>query len=235
MMRNASLALLIVAILAAPLLAQDWQYDEASEIYGNCELIDLLKETHGEAAIMKFADGDTMSLAFFLDRVFGVCAEWNRGEASDDFDDTPAEPETQLDISAVLEDHEVYSIDEADCSVMAKDRFDEDLNVSIAGAKQENITVAVYLPGTSEPLDMPNVNTHETELLGVSVPTRVEWAVGRNFPLGRYTVDVHIGDDAYRFQWLRRERAVNTIVITCVDSAVMDAFAEELTSESDDD
>lgn len=234
-MRKASLAVLILTLLAAPLLAQDWQYDEANEIYQNCELIDLLKETHGEADVMKFADGDTMSLAFFLDRIFGACAEWNRGEASDDFDDTPAEPETELEISAVLEDHEVYSIDEADCSVMAKDRFDEDLNVSIGGAIQADIAVAVYLPGTSQALDMPNVNTHETEILGVSVPTRVEWAVGRNFPLGRYTVDVNISEDAYRFQWLRRSRAINTIVVTCVDSSVMEAFADELTAEEDDE
>ena len=117
---------------------------------------------------------------------------------------------------------------------MAKDRFDEDLNVSIAGAKQEEVTVTVYLPGASQALDMPNVNTHESEVFGVSVPTRVEWAVGKNFPLGRYTYDVHIRDDAYRFQWLRRGRAVNTIVVTCVDSAVMGAFADELTAEDDD-
>lgn len=234
-MRKASLAILFVTMLAAPLLAQDWTYDEDNEIYQNCELIDLLKATHGQVDVMKFADGDTMSLAFFLDRVFGACAEWNRGEASDEFDDTPAEPETELEISAVLEDHEVYSIDEADCSVMAKDRFDEDLNVSIAGAEHEDVAVAVYLPGTTQALDMPNVNTHEAELLGVSVPTRVEWAVGRNFPLGRYTVDIVIKDDAYRFQWLRRGRAVNTIVVTCVDTDVMAAFADELTAETDED
>ncbi len=81
---------------------------------------------------------------------------------------------------------------------------------------------------------MPNVNTHETEMLGVSVPTRVEWAVGRNFPVGRFTVNVRINKDAYRFQWLRRSRAVNTIVVTCVDSAVMAAFADELRAESAD-
>ena len=227
--------LIVICLAAGALAAQDWTYDENNEIYQNCELIDLLKESHGEVEVMKFPDGDTMNLAFFLDRVFTVCAEWNRGEASDVFDDTPAEPEAELEISAVLEDHEVYSIDEADCSVMAKDRFDEDLNVSIGGAQHEDISVAVYLPGSSQALDMPNVNTHETELLGVSVPTRVEWAVGRNFPLGRYTVDIHISGDAYRFQWLRRNRAVNTIVVTCVDSAVMEAFADELTAEADED
>lgn len=228
-------ALMILGLAASAVVSQDWQYDEANEIYHNCELIDLLKATHGEVDVMKFGDGDTMSLAYFLDRIFAACAEWNRGEVSDIFDDTPAEAETELEISAVLEDHEVFSIDEADCSVMAKDRFDEDLNVSIAGARHEDIAVKVYLPGTSQALAMPNVNTHEAEILGVSVPTRVEWAVGRNFPLGRYTVDVHISEDGYRFQWLRRSRAVNTIVVTCVDSSVMEAFADELTAEADDD
>ena len=228
-------ALIVVFLVGSAVAAQDWAYDEANEIYQNCELIDLLKAEHGEVDVMKFADGDTMNLAFLLDRVFAACAEWNRGDASDTFDDTPAEPETEREISAVLEDHEVYSIDAADCSIMAKDRFDEDLNVSVSGANQEDIAVAVYLPGTSQALDMPNVNTHEAEVLGVRVPTRVEWAVGRNFPLGRYTVDVHTSADAYRFQWLRRSRAVNTIVVTCVDSAVMDAFADELTAEADDE
>ena len=160
-------SLMILFLVAGAVAAQDWTYDEANEIYQNCQLIDLLKEAHGEAEVMRFPDGDTMSLAFFLDRdLLGVCAEWNRGEASDDFYDTPAEPETQLEISAVLEDHEVYSIDEADCSVMAKDRFDEDLNVSIAGAQHEEVAVAVYLPGTSQALDMPNVNSHEAEMHG---------------------------------------------------------------------
>ena len=159
-------SLMILFLVAGAVAAQDWTYDEANEIYQNCQLIDLLKETHGEAEVMKFPDGNIMNLAFFLDRVFTACAEWNRGESSDEFDDTPAEPETQLEISAVLEDHEVYSIDEAHCSVMAKDRFDEDLNVSIAGAQHEEVAVAVYLPGTSQALDMPNVNSHEAEVHG---------------------------------------------------------------------
>lgn len=234
-MRYKTLALLVVAVFTAPLLAQDWAYDETNEIHQNCELIDLLKAAHGDTAIMRFADGNTMNLAYFLDRIFGACTEWNRGEVSDAFDDTPAEPESDLEVSAVLEDHDVYSIDEADCSVMAKDRFEEDLNVSIAGANQENIAVAVYLPGTREPLDMPNTNSQEAEVLGVTVPTRVDWAVGRNFPLGRYTVDVSINDDAYRFQWLRRSRAVNTIVVTCVDADVTAAFADELRAEADNE
>ena len=234
-MKTFQITILICLLMAAPAVAQDWQLDEDHEVYQNCELIDLLKEEYGEVDIMKFTDGNTMNLAFFLDRVFSSCAEWNRGSASDAFDDTPAEPETELEVITALEDHDVYSIDEADCSVMAKDRFEEDLNVSLTGAEQGDMSVDVYLPGTTQPLDMPNVNSYEAEILGVSVPTRTEWAVGRNFPLGRYTFDVHLGDDSYRFQWLRQNRAVNTIVVTCVDPSVEAAFAEELTAESDDD
>ena len=234
-MRWYILVFLVGLVAIASVTAQDWQYDEDNEVYQNCALIDVLKEAYGDETIMKFADGDQMTVAFFLDRVFALCAEWNRGDASDTFDDRPAEPETALEVSAVLEDREVYSIDAADCSVMAQDRFEEDLNVSLAGAIQEDISVAVYLPGSSQALDMPNVNTYEAEILGVKVPTRVEWAVGRNFPLGRYTFDVQIEEDSYRFQWLRRNRAVNTIVITCVDAAVEDAFAEELTTEENDE
>lgn len=234
-MKAFQISILICLLLAAPAVAQDWQYNEDHEVYHNCELIDLLNEEYGEVDIMKFADGDTMNLALFLDRVFSSCAEWNRGSASDAFDDTPAEPETELEVIAALEDHDVYSIDEADCSIMAKDRFEEDLNVSLTGAEQEDMSVDLYLPGSAQPLDMPNVNSYEAEIMGLSVPTRTEWAVGRNFPLGRYTIDVHLGDDSYRFQWLRRSRAVNTIVVTCVDSAVEEAFADELTAETDDE
>lgn len=234
-MRRLILVFLVGLTAVTSLTAQEWQYDEDNEVYQNCALIDGLKAAYGDENIMKFADGDVMTVAFFLDRVFVLCAEWNRGDASDTFDDTPAEPETELEVIAVLEDREVYSIDAADCSVMAQDRFEEDLNVSLAGATQEDIRVEVYLPGSNEALEMPNVNAHEAEILGVTVPTRVEWAVGRNFPLGRYTFDVHIVEDSYRFQWLRRSRAVNTLVITCVDSAVEDAFADELTTEASDD
>ena len=127
-----------------------------------------------------------------------------------------------------------YGIDEAGCSVSAQDRYEEDLNVSLAGAQQDSMSVDVYLPGASEPLDMPHVNNYEIEVYGVEVPVRTEWALGSHFPLGRYTFDVHIADASYRLQWLRREAAVNTIVVTCVDDSPLDADENAVLAELQD-
>ena len=233
-MRRLILILLIGLVSAAAVWAQDWRYDEENELYYDCALIARLKADFGEAHIMKFPDDDLMTLNYFFDRVFSICAEMNRGAAAGTFDDTAAEPESELDVIAVLDDHEFYSIDEADCSVTVKDRFDEDLNVSLAGAQQDSMSVDVYLPGASEPLDMPHVNNYEIEVYGMALPVRTEWAVGSNFPLGRYTFDVHIADASYRFQWLRREAAVNTMVVTCVDLAQVEDDTDAVMAELQD-
>ena len=223
-MKRLFLILLIGLISTVVVWAQDWQFDEENEIYYNCELIVRLKADFGEENIMKFPDDDLMTLTYFFDRVFSTCAEMDRGGTAGEFDDTAAEPESELEVIAVLDDHELYSIDEADCSVSVKDRFEEDLNVSLAGMEQDSMSVDVYLPGASAPLDMPHENNYEIEVYGIALPVRTEWAVGRNFPLGRYTFDVHVEDESYRFQWLRREAVVNTIVVTCVNlSEVEDA------------
>ncbi len=228
-----ALALISLAALGA-LSAQEWQYDEENEIYYNCSLVARMKADFGEENIMKFPDGDLMTWHYFADRVFSTCADFNRGGDAGQFDDTAAEPTSELQIVAVLDDHEFYSLDEADCSVSVKDRFEEDLNVSLAGAQQDSMSVDVYLPGASEPLDMPHVNNYEIEAYGVEVPVRTEWALGSNFPLGRYTFDVHIADASYRLQWLRREAAVNTIVVTCVDDSPLDADENAVLAELQD-
>ena len=186
--------------------AQDWQYDEENDIHHNCELIAKVKEEYGDEQLIKFSDDDHMTLAFFFDRILSTCTETSQAADPGEFDDTAAEPESELEVIAVLEDHELYSIDEADCSVSVKDRFEEDLNVSLAGVEQDSMSVDVYLPGASAPLDMPHENNYEIEVYGIALPVRTEWAVGRNFPLGRYTFDVHVEDESYRFQWLRGER-----------------------------
>ena len=210
-MQRLILILMMGLVSAAGVWAQDWRYDEENDLYYNCALIARLKADFGEEDIMKFPDDDLMTLNYFFDRVFATCAEKDWGGAAGEFDDTAAEPERELEVIAVLEDHEFYSIDEADCSVSAQDRFDEDLNVSLAGAQQDSMSVDVYLPAARKPLDMPHVNNYEIEVYGVELPVRTEWAVGSHFPLGRYTFDVHIADAGYRLQWLRRDAAVNTI------------------------
>ncbi len=224
-MNRLIIVLLMVLITVATGSAQDWRYDEEKDIRHNCDLISRINDEYGQENIMKFPDGDHMNLAYFFDRVFPTCAERNRGGAAATFDDTAAEPETDLEVIAVLDDHELYSIDAVDCSVSLKDRFEEDLNVSLAGSQQDKMSLDVYLPGESQAFEMPNVNTYEVVAYGVELPVRTQWAVGNNFPLGRYTFDAHIYGNSYRFQWLRRDEAVNTIVVTCV----------ELTTEADDE
>lgn len=225
---------LMCLLLTKPVSAQDWQYDEDNDLYHNCDLVASVKEAFGADNLMRFPDGNYMTMAYFLDRVFASCAVMNRAESVGEFNDSAAEPETELAVIAVLDDHETHSIDAADCSVSARDRFDEDLNVSLAGVNQESMSVDVYLPGASEPLDMPHVNSYETEVYGVALPVRTEWALGRYFPLGRYTFDLHIHDQSYRFQWLRRDEAVNTIVVACLDPTSEEATENGILAELED-
>lgn len=215
-MRLMFFVLMLALLPALTATGQDWRYDSAAEAHLNCSLIAMLKAEYGAENIMKFPDGDLMTLAYFIDRVFTACAKSIEAGALQPFNDEPAEPETDLEISAILEDHGFYSLDEVGCSVKVTNRFDEDLNVSLAGAYQDDMSVDIYSPGESQALTLPNVNRYEAGIAGLTLPARTEWATGNSFPLGRYTFDIEVFDHSYRFQWLRRDAAVNTIVLTCL-------------------
>ncbi len=220
--------LLMMALFSALLVrAQDWQYDEENELYFNCALIADLKADFGETSIVKFADDDQMSVAEIFDWSFEVCAQTAGVEVAAESDDAA----TALDVIAVLADGEEFTLFDVGCSVRLADRFEENLNVSLAGHRREETAVDVYLPGESEKLDMPNVNHEEINVYGVETPIRNEWGEGDSFPLGLYRFDVHIGDSTYRFEWQREDEAVNTIIVNCLELQADGDFDVELTAE----
>ena len=154
--------------------------------------------------------------------------------AAGEFDDTAAEPESELEVIAVLDEHEEFTLFDVGCSVRVADRFDENLNLSLAGQRREETSVDVYLPGESEKIEMPNVSHEVVNVYGIETPIRNEWVERDSFPLGLYRFDVHIGDSTYRFEWQREDDAVNTIIVNCLELKADGDFDVELTGELTD-
>ena len=207
------LILLLGLISTAVVWAQDWRYDEENELYFDCALIASLRADFGEETILKFANDDQMTMAEFFDGSFPACAEMDKGGAAGVLEG----PERELDVIAVLEDHEEYTLYDVGCSVRVADRFEENLNLSLAGRRRAETSVDVDLPGEYEMIDMPFVRHEELNIYGIETPIRNEWAEGDRFPLGLYRFDVHISDSTYRFEWKRDDDAVNTIIVSCLD------------------
>ena len=227
-MSRITTVILILCCAATTALAQDWLYDENIDGHYNCELVRYLFAEYGDEDFMKMGDDFVRTLGDVLVMLSSVCLdEADRvlilGKPSETEEEggelfyRVEETEVDGDIIAVLEDNEIYSIDEADCSVTLQDRFEEDLNVSLAGMQQDSMSVDVYLPGESVAIDMPYEHEYEVEAYGVTVPVRTVWAEQDSFPLGRYRFDLYLQDSIYRFEWLREDQAVNTIVVMCID------------------
>ena len=229
-MRRLLLFLSMTLIAPVAVWAQDWQYDEASGAKFDCALVDELLSEHGEKIFLQFDDGSTETFAWFAATVFGACSLIDNAEN----DVEPASVELQSGaeadmgapaanmsgsetaITAVLNDRELYSIADDECTVIVSDHYDADLNVLLIGEMQDSMSVDVYLPGESEPIAMPHVFDDEVSVVGLSAPTRVEWVERDSFPLGVYTFDVRYFDEFYRFKWTREDKAVNTVVLTCI-------------------
>ena len=204
--------LILIVLLAlysgAIIGAQDWQYDDEHELYFNCALIARLNAEFGEQTIIRVAEDDQMTLEAFFETFMTNCA---------DLVPSAAEVEGELEIAAVLEDGDEFTLADVGCSVRVADRFDAHLYVSVAGARREETSVDVYLPGEIEAIDMPNVSDELVKVYGIETPIRNEWVEGDNFPPGLYRFDVHISGATYRFEWLREDEAVNTIIVSCLD------------------
>ena len=233
-MKKTAAVVLVLLALTGVISAQDWRYDEENELYFNCALMSELKADFGGESIVKFADGELFALADFLDWSFAVCAEMHEGGAAGELDIAAAEPENDSEVIAVLADHEEFTLFDVGCSVSVADRFEANLNVSLAGRRREESSVDIYLPGESEKIDMPNDRHEEVNIYGIETPIRNEWVEGDSFPLGLYRFDVHIGESSYRFEWRREDEAVNTIIVSCLDLKAEGDFDVELTAELTD-
>ena len=224
---------LIAAVVLGGGAAQDWRADEEGEARYNCELVSELAGAYGGEPLLQMADDGIATLAEFLDALFPGCqpgdvetslsAPDETDAAADRPDMTTAEPGAAI----VLEDDEKYTIQAHDCVVAVDSRYEDDFNLSITGAREGGIGVDIYPPDANEPLAMDQ-SRESTTNLGMDVPLRLEWATGDNFPMGRYTFEVRIGADTYRFSWLRTNPAYRTFAITCLPTAANERAANAL-------
>ena len=217
-MNRAGLLLLILLILAAPLYAQDWRYDEAIDVTYSCELVARMVAEHGDGTILRHEDGESSTFQEFAAAQFPKCHEASAilpapaasGRRKSKSADEPS-------ITALLRDHQTFTLFDLACSVNLTDRFEEDLTVVLAGDFLDYMSVDIYLPDESTAIDMPNIEVNEINVYGIRTPVRTQWAAGDSFPLGTYTIDVHVFDQTRRLQWLREDEAVNTIIFNCLD------------------
>lgn len=255
-MSRRGLAIVLFFVLLAPGFTQDWHYDEKTEMNYNCELVNRLYDEYGEETfMMKDADfvrsfGDFLVMLFALclpeeDRVIvlGAPSETDGDSETIAVSDSAEETEDALDMEtaaesdsepwfdAVLINDKMHSLDEVDCSIRITDRFEEDFNVSYGGYRQADMSIDVFLPDEEEPLKMEHIHRYTLNVAGVDVPSRTEWVKGDSFPYGRYTIDVHVDDESYRFWWVRTEESESyrTIVLTCLgeDEALIDSPRED--------
>ena len=230
------LLILCVGLISTAAGAQDWRYDDHHGIHLNCALIARLKADFGEEAILRFADGDTFTVADFFDGTYAACAEMASDEATGEIDGAADQLENELEVIALLEDHDIHVFEDADCNVMLKDRFESNLNLSFVGMRLANMSAELVLPGAEEPINMPYTDEYIIELNSFDLPVRNEWALGDNFPLGVYLLDVHIDGETYRFHWRREDEKVNTVVLTCVGYSAefeYDAYAARRLNDGD--
>lgn len=221
-MKRLILIMLMALFSGAMIGAQDWQYDHQHELYFNCALIARLNAEFGEQTIIRLADESQMTLEAFFETILTNCADPDSGDA---------EAEGEPAIAAVLADGDEFTLVDVGCSVRVADRFDANLYVSVAGALREETSVDVYLPGESETIDMPKVSHEVVNVYGIETPIRNEWVEGDSFPLGLYRFDVHISDSTYRFEWLRNDDMVNTIIVSCLDLKPDGETDVEITAE----
>ena len=135
------------------------------------------------------------------------------------------------EVTAVLNDNDSYGIEDPVCTVFVADQYEADLNVLLIDWATDNVSVDVYLPGESDAIAMANRQADEFEAYGKMVPILTLWAERDSFPLGTYSFDVHGLGESYRFEWIREDSAVNTIVVICDEPEP----AEDTDTEADDE
>ena len=232
-MKTLLITILAYLVAASTILAHDWQHDEEVGATYDCEVIEAVAEQFGDIDFMQLENGGFAKFGPILQSIFTVCPFWVESEAATATarEDKP-EPEADSDIEvlALLNDNELYSIEGPNCNVVLMERADTNLAVSFAGSWQDRVSIEVHLPGTSEAVAMPNVHEYEMEANGITFPVYTAWAKPGDYPLGRYIFYLHIDDTTYPFGWLRQDEAVNTITVTCVELAFHGLTEAELTT-----
>ena len=222
---------LLILLVAAPLRAQDWRYDEAFDATYNCKLITELVAEYGGEPLYRHEDGHISEFRAFVAAQFPECqSDGGRSRAGR----RKAKAEADDGIVAVLRDHQVFTLFEPGCSVNLSAGFEGGLAVVKAGDRLDELSVEVFLPGESAAIAMPHSDEDETTVYGVKMPLRRMWAEGDSIPLGDYALHLRIFDESYRFRWQREDDAVNMIVVNCLDLAPEGEFGVEFTASIED-
>ena len=217
-MHRASLALLVLTLLAAPLMAQDWRKDPASTRSYNCDVVDAMAEEYGSENFLRSDAGEITALSEFLFSLFPECPSGDEAATaeSDATDSHIKELIESKGVESILVLVENTTLEWGDpaCSIMVDDFNETDFNVLTAGHSLDGIQVDVYFPGANQPVEMDVVQTDVTRS---GVPMRQEWLEGDDFPLGYYLFEVHIDGETSHFVWQRNDNAMNTFSLVCQD------------------
>ena len=224
-----AVAMVCLAALGA-VAAQDWRTDEENGLRYNCGLVNALVADFGEEAMIRTKSGARQVLADFLNYVFPLCVEQDRGRLSEMIESDEER------IVVVLYDEVKHAWGEPECSILIDDFYDEDFTFLSGGRALDGIAVDVYLPGENQPVVMDDTLTSVT---ASGLPIRRQWLQGADFPLGEYVFDVYIEGEIFHFVWDRRDNAMNTFSLVChpheeeADSG--EADGETAAAEASDD
>ena len=223
-MRKASLALVVLTLLTAPLLAQDWRKDAASTNSYNCDLVGALADEYGSESILQSDTGQVTALSEFLFSLFPECPSREETPAAETgaAEDRLAELIESEELESIRVLVENISLEWGDpaCSIMVDDFNETDFTLLTGGHGLDGIAVDVYLPGETQPAEMDGALTDVTRS---GLPIRQEWLDGDEFPLGDYLFEVHIDGETSHFVWRRADQAMNTFSLVCPDRAEGDA------------
>ena len=200
-----AVALVCLAAIGA-VAAQDWRTDEENGLRYNCELVGALVADFGDEALIRTASGAKQGLADFLNYLFPLCVEQDRGRLSEMIESD------EESIVVVLYDEVKHAWGEPECSILIDDFYDDDFTFLSGGRALDGIAVDVYLPGENQPVVMDDTLTSVT---ASGLPIRRQWLMGDDFPLGEYVFDVYIEGELFHFVWDRRDNAMNTFSLVC--------------------
>ena len=208
-MKNLGLVIALLLIVAAGAAAQDWQEDEQAGNYYNCDLVRKMVAAYGDDDLLQTGSDDFASLGNFLDLLFPKCLE--KAADEDSGMDADVEGDEAISVSAV-ETGELIDFRDYCTLIIAADDETEENKVIVAGTDHELTSVDMYLPGATEALAV--VDTAIEDLMGL--PLRIETFGDAEFPVGRYTFDVRVGEDLHRFYWMRKEPENFGLMVSCV-------------------
>lgn len=212
-MKNFGLVVGILLILASNAFAQDWQDDDSTGSRYDCDLVRELIAEYGDKDLLQTSPNSFATLATFLDTLFPKCLEKTAG--ADSASETAAEAESEttvaIQVEAELKQDKMYPFHDA-CLITLSDEDSSDLNVYIASHRHDSISVAVYLPGETDPAPIASSDIQDMQ----GVPYRVDYVDVQEIPAGRYTIDMTVDEDVYRFEWLRALADHASVIVSCV-------------------